>query len=902
MSNPGITNLAAWWQLNETSGTRYDSRSSSDLADNATVLYSAGKQGNAAQFVSAQSEYLSIADNTYLSTGDIDFTVGAWVYLDTKTADMVILSKFENVGNHREYRLFYNNGTDRFSFSVSSNGTAVLTLADNVLGSPVVDTWYFITASHDSVSDTIAIQINAGAATTTGHSTGVNDDASPFHIGATGRAAAGEYFDGRIDEAFLYKRILTSAERTWLYNAGAGRSYDEVHPLVVYGGGSHRLGFQVYADSTRGEMIADWSGLAIGIAFETNEHGYGNLTAFIPLDLYRSYQVYDAIPLAHVVLGNGAFHAFEGRIEDRALVDGGIRITAFGYQRALSDLVYTSLWSSTHLDEWRIMTATDRDYTKSELYTIDKKNRIYIGLKPKTIYTIGGLGRVGWPIAGRNDFAYASFDYDVTLPASLTAKLVSTTTGLSGVTVTEEWSKVGNGASQTGSFAQALAAATAWTLFFQVEPTDSYTVEDSFIGVEKGSRPDLTGGWQSFTANNKYATKFTATSTFTATKMRAYLINFAAGENCKLGIYSDGGAAPSTLLGVTAEINGEGRTGYYNGELVAGVSLTSGTAYWLAILAGSSFACEVYTASHTSNTNADTYSDGFTAAWGSSSAQTYGLIITAFADEFYLEITNLRVTASDATIYADDVAKDIVSHISGVNSTQLSSSTILIQSPTVNLHDALYLDESANRILTDLVNVGDNSTPPDLWEWGVWEGQKLHLRQRGSAGQTWYTDVASVNIDSTIDTLVNSAYALYKDEEGYQRRTADNTDVASVAKYGITRYQAVQTPTTDITEAGIWRDAKLNSSKDITPRARVVCEGIYTASGARVPNFIPRSGDTLVLRNLPPTGSETIDKIRSFRISNTRYYIDTDVLEPTPEDPLNSLEILVAHHEMELKK
>jgi len=558
------------------------------------------------------------------------------------------------------------------------------------------------------------------------------------------------------------------------------------------------------------------------------------------------------------------------------------------------------MWSNTHLDDWRVMTIDDRANTYSEIYKIDKHNRIRIDLNKNTTYHTSKIARVGWPVGGRKDFAYAEFDYDVRLPGKMTAKLVSTTTTLAGGATTTEWSVVGNGASQTGSATEALAA-TSWSLFFQVEPTADYTIEDSVIGVEKDSRPDLTAAWQSLTANNKYATQFTATSTFTATKMKAYLINLAAGEYCTMGIYSDNGGSPDALLGNTAEIAGEGRTGYYIGELGTGVSLTSGTAYWLAIFGPNAFACEAYTASHTSDTNADAYVGGFADPWGSNSAQTYGLIITAFADEFYLEITNLRVTADDTTIYASDIAKDIVAHISGVNSTQLSSSTNLIQSPAVNLHDALYLDESAHRILTGLVNVGDNSTPPDLWEWGVWEDQKLHLRQRGSAGQTWYTDVVSLNIDSTIDTLVNSAYALYRDEAGYQLRTADSTDATSVAKYGITRYQPVRTPTTNAAEAAIWRDAQLNDSSDITPRARVICEGIFTASGARVPNYIPRSGDTLILRNLPPTGSAVVDRIRSFVLARTSYDVDTDTLIPTPEMSIPSLEFLVAQNTAEIQ-
>lgn len=43
---------------------------------------------------------------------------------------------------------------------------------------------------------------------------------------SVGAFADGTYLlNGRIDELALYKRVLTAAERTWLYNSSKGRSY-----------------------------------------------------------------------------------------------------------------------------------------------------------------------------------------------------------------------------------------------------------------------------------------------------------------------------------------------------------------------------------------------------------------------------------------------------------------------------------------------------------------------------------------------------------------------------------------------------------------------------------------------------------------------------------------------------
>src|SRR5215217_5866024 len=79
-------NLVGYWTLGEASGTRNDSIGSNHLTSNNGVGQTTGKQGSAASFVRASSQYLSITDNAALSTGDIDFAVGVWVRISAKPA------------------------------------------------------------------------------------------------------------------------------------------------------------------------------------------------------------------------------------------------------------------------------------------------------------------------------------------------------------------------------------------------------------------------------------------------------------------------------------------------------------------------------------------------------------------------------------------------------------------------------------------------------------------------------------------------------------------------------------------------------------------------------------------------------------------------------------------------
>lgn len=214
--------LIAFWNLDEASGTRNDALGANHLTDNNTVTQDTGKIGSAAQFTAANSEFLSIADNTNMSTGDIDFTFAGWVYLDTKGAVRDICTKWGASGQF-EYILLYNNTPDRFEFYVSNNGTATVAVTASTLGSPATGTWYFLVAYHDSVNNLIGISGNNGGFNTAAHTTGVFNSTSPFQFGA--KASSPSYHNGRLDAWGFWKRVLTSNQITILYNAGAGLGY-----------------------------------------------------------------------------------------------------------------------------------------------------------------------------------------------------------------------------------------------------------------------------------------------------------------------------------------------------------------------------------------------------------------------------------------------------------------------------------------------------------------------------------------------------------------------------------------------------------------------------------------------------------------------------------------------------
>jgi hypothetical protein len=184
----------------------------------------------------------------------------------------------------------------------------------------------------------------------------------------------------------------------------------------------------------------------------------------------------------------------------------------------------------------------------------------------------------------------------------------------------------------------------------------------------------------------------------------------------------------------------------------------------------------------------------------------------------------------------------------------------------------------------------------------VWEDRLLRFHPKGSVGRDWYVDATRiVDLQRTIENLRNSAYGLYQETGGRTLRTANNGDPDNQAKYGVLRRGFVNVQTTSATEAATHRDAFLTDRKNLAIRARVEFERVYDATGAEYPLYSIRAGDTITMRNLPPTLSTSIDRIRSFVVGETEYDAATNTIDVTPQDPIPTLVTLVARREEGLR-
>jgi hypothetical protein len=231
-----LNNLIAYYKLDEAAGAN-DALDAHTGGLTMTQVHSPGSAAGiigTARTGDGANDYFFRVDDANFSAGDVDFTMSAWVYLANIDVNSTIFSKYNTSGALREWLLFYNDNdhvpNHRFTFVVSNNGSATLFLDAATLGAPAINTWYHVVAWHDSVANVIGIAVNGGGADTLAHATGVFDSTARTCIGAIDNLTAYRC-NGSLDEIGFWKSaaggggVLTAAQRTSLYNAGAGLAY-----------------------------------------------------------------------------------------------------------------------------------------------------------------------------------------------------------------------------------------------------------------------------------------------------------------------------------------------------------------------------------------------------------------------------------------------------------------------------------------------------------------------------------------------------------------------------------------------------------------------------------------------------------------------------------------------------
>ena len=223
--SPGTTNLVSWYDITESSGTIStisDDYSTNDLTTSGSPSGgTTGKWGTTIDW-NGSTHYASSTSTSFDITGAI--TLGAWINLGT-TSDEKIFTKYTYNLNQRGYTFAIQ--SDKVVLYCSPNGYNPLT---GVTGATTISssTWTFVVGVFNPSTEML-VYVNGveDASNTTSIPASIFNSNADLLLGSANGGIDG-WIDGLVQSAFIYDRVLTADEITWLYNSGSGRQYADL--------------------------------------------------------------------------------------------------------------------------------------------------------------------------------------------------------------------------------------------------------------------------------------------------------------------------------------------------------------------------------------------------------------------------------------------------------------------------------------------------------------------------------------------------------------------------------------------------------------------------------------------------------------------------------------------------
>jgi concanavalin A-like lectin/glucanase superfamily protein/uncharacterized protein DUF2341 len=189
------------------------------IGDSAPSWTNSGKFDKALDFeTDGASDYVDLgvgSDGSALDLDDGDFTLSAWVNLESIGVDRCIICQCD-VSQARWIELRYDHGDQMFEFD-TNDGTSQYAKF-NQISPPALSTWYHVVGVRDNT--TIKIYVNGIEGATTDTVGTITDmDSDSWTIGRVGDSSS-RYWDGLIDEVKIYNFALTQSQIKQDYNQG----------------------------------------------------------------------------------------------------------------------------------------------------------------------------------------------------------------------------------------------------------------------------------------------------------------------------------------------------------------------------------------------------------------------------------------------------------------------------------------------------------------------------------------------------------------------------------------------------------------------------------------------------------------------------------------------------------
>lgn len=217
---PKLSDVVAYWKLDETSGNRADATGNGHtLTPTGSFVVVDGQRNYAIDSEASAAIYLGTTDVDDFRPGANPFSVQAWVQLDALTAAGQFIGNWTSSGNLRGWSLLGDTGPT-MGFRLSPDGVNVYTANSN--GTPSFSpAWHHYVGVYTG-SKIKLYQDGVLQTDEVTYSSGVFANCTPLRVSSY---PSGSAVNARIDELCYWSNALTQADVTLLYNAGNGLPY-----------------------------------------------------------------------------------------------------------------------------------------------------------------------------------------------------------------------------------------------------------------------------------------------------------------------------------------------------------------------------------------------------------------------------------------------------------------------------------------------------------------------------------------------------------------------------------------------------------------------------------------------------------------------------------------------------
>ncbi len=179
---------------------------------------------SALDFVSADSDYIEVANNSSLQLTD-NLTLSCWINANNVSGTNSIIDKFYD-GADRSYLLRISGTRVKLYLGNTDGSSAPEYQSSSTLSNSV---WYHIVTTFSSIDNEVKIYINGSLDSTHSKTDLISSNNEELRIG-TGYNLA-NYFDGSISNCSIYSSALSAAQVQTLYNSGTPETAISFSPV-----------------------------------------------------------------------------------------------------------------------------------------------------------------------------------------------------------------------------------------------------------------------------------------------------------------------------------------------------------------------------------------------------------------------------------------------------------------------------------------------------------------------------------------------------------------------------------------------------------------------------------------------------------------------------------------------